>query len=156
MNMGNDDEAHGLYDISILDQRIKSPLVVEQSGCWRATKHGTHTYVSLSWAGHSEKGHRVSYRIYKGKIPAGLVIDHTCRNVWCLNPAHLEAVTQRENLERQPNWGGHKTHCKYGHPYTEENTYYQPSNGRRSCKICKHEAITIWNKTGMSRRANAR
>jgi hypothetical protein len=32
-----------------------------------------------------------------------------------------------------------KTHCKYGHKYTPENTYVNPTNGSRQCRACKNE-----------------
>lgn len=44
--------------------------------------------------------HRFSYEVVKGKIPDGLVIDHLCRNSKCVNPDHLEPVTQKENIIR--------------------------------------------------------
>lgn len=48
----------------------------------------------------SKWAHRVFYEVFVGKIPDGLVIDHVCRNTWCVNPKHLEAVTQSVNLMR--------------------------------------------------------
>lgn len=61
----------------------------------------------------STRAHRVSYQFFNGPIPPGLVIDHACHNIdpfcpgaiWCLhkrcvNPAHLEAVTNGENVRR--------------------------------------------------------
>jgi hypothetical protein len=48
-----------------------------------------------------EKAHRVAYELLIGPIPDGLQIDHLCRNKVCVNPAHLEAVTQKENLARR-------------------------------------------------------
>lgn len=44
--------------------------------------------------------HRFSYELFKGRIPKGLVIDHICRNKSCVNPDHLDAVTQKENISR--------------------------------------------------------
>ena len=32
--------------------------------------------------------------------PRATLLDHLCRNRWCCNPAHLEAVTQAENVRR--------------------------------------------------------
>lgn len=44
--------------------------------------------------------HRVAYTLLVGAIPDGLVIDHLCRSTGCVNPTHLEPVTNRENLVR--------------------------------------------------------
>ena len=44
--------------------------------------------------------HRISYEIAHGPVPPGLELDHLCRNKWCINPDHLEAVTHTENMQR--------------------------------------------------------
>jgi hypothetical protein len=46
-----------------------------------------------------EQAHRYSYRIHHGAIPENHVIHHTCFCKRCVNPAHLEAITQQENVE---------------------------------------------------------
>lgn len=44
--------------------------------------------------------YRVVYELAVGPIPAGLVLDHLCRVIACVNPAHLEPVTHAENVRR--------------------------------------------------------
>jgi hypothetical protein len=76
--------------------------------------------------------HRWFYRFLVGEIVPGMEIDHLCRVRNCLNPDHLEPVTQAENKRRQ---GAALTHCKSGHLFDEENTIVR-SNGTRNCRAC--------------------
>ena len=91
------------------------------------------------------QAHRVSYRAAKGGIPDGLQIDHKCRVRCCINPDHLEAVTQRENLLRGIGWAAinaKKMFCDNGHEFTEENTrYYVRKDGGqgRRCRQCHRD-----------------
>lgn len=88
--------------------------------------------------------HRVAYELMVGPIPDGLTIDHLCRVKLCVNPAHLEVVTRAENARRgaidsRPN-RPLKTHCKYGHEFTPENTYWRPAGDGRNCRTCLRDA----------------
>jgi hypothetical protein len=67
--------------------------------------------------------HREMYQSFVGDIPDGLVIDHLCRNKCCVNPIHLEPVTNAENLKRGSAWHGYGTHCNNGHLITAESVY---------------------------------
>jgi hypothetical protein len=82
--------------------------------------------------------HRLSYIFFKGEIPIGKVLDHLCRNTYCVNPAHLEAVTLRENVLRSPDTlpsiNLRKTHCKHGHLLQGDNL--EAKAKWRCCKIC--------------------
>lgn len=91
----------------------------------------------------SKRAHRVSYETFVGPIPAGLTLDHLCRNTLCINPAHLEPVTIKENVLRGDGptaRNARKTHCDRGHAFDETNTGPN-ANGGRSCRACKREWV---------------
>lgn len=85
--------------------------------------------------------HRLAFEAFRGPVPEGLELDHLCRVRSCVNPAHLEAVTHRENLSRGPstNWIPARTGaCLRGHRRTEGTSYRTPA-GAVQCRICRRE-----------------
>lgn len=117
------------------------PKVRKSDGCWEWTsKRYPNGYGCFFIAGKRSVGaHRFSYELAKGPIPKGLVIDHLCRNKACVNPAHLEAVTNSTNIlrgERQTR----QSHCRRGHEWTPENTRLG-KDGRRMCLACYRRHI---------------
>lgn len=113
----------------------------EANECWVWVGHKKPDgYGRLSINGRMKYAHRVAYEILVGPVPHGMELDHLCRNTSCVNPAHLEPVTHRENILRGVGMGGvnaRKTHCKHGHEFTEDNTIILKSSGWRICAICE-------------------
>lgn len=151
---------------------------VAANGCWHwdgyVSTNGYGTFLRRTdGVAKNHMAHRVSYEYYKGPIPEGLVVDHHCHNNdrecfdgaqcmhrRCINPEHLEAVTQQVNTLRGKGFAAQnavKTHCPEGHEYTGENTNVHA--GSRSCKICMLAAGQRYYETehgGDKKRAYAR
>jgi hypothetical protein len=66
-------------------------------------------------------------------------IDSICKYTECWNPTHLYVGTASSNTLDVVKIKGIIQYCKYGHELTEENTYIQPSNNTRHCRICKYQ-----------------
>lgn len=82
------------------------PNVDKSGDCWLWTGYiKPNGYASFYPGGgrHVPKvyAHRWSYEAANEPIPEGLEIDHLCHVRHCVNPAHLELVTHRENLDRR-------------------------------------------------------
>ena len=83
--------------------------------------------------------HRWIWTYLFGPMPKNRVINHRCRNTSCVNPVHMEVISQSENVLVGDHYERKIMHCPRGHAYTTKNTYIQRRyNGNsRSCKICK-------------------
>lgn len=79
------------------DRKIQ---VDPDSGChlWTAATK-TNGYGCVTIDSKLYAAHRVAYERSNGPIPAGLVIDHLCHVERCVNPEHLQAVTNKQNSE---------------------------------------------------------
>lgn len=93
--------------------------------------------------------HRAAFAVLE-RLPARhLVINHLCKVRNCVNPAHLETVTQYENLmysESPVTLNKRKTHCGKGHPLSGDNLYSKPGKYgiHRVCITCKNTYLREW------------
>ncbi len=115
--------------------------VDEKTGCWNWNGHKNFGYGIAydALTKKSAKAHCMIYKLVKGKIKKGLCLDHLCRNRGCVNPAHLEQVTGRENTLRGVGLtaiNAKKKKCKRGHAFTKANTGIR-EKGWRVCLKCK-------------------
>lgn len=125
-------------------ERFEEKFIPEpMSGCWLWTAAALPLgYGKMYVGGKLELAHRISYRLYKGPIPEGMLVRHRCDVVACVNPDHLETGTHQQNAGDMVERGRHhyfgRTHCKEGHELTPENTLnYTKRVGRRNCRICQ-------------------
>ncbi len=132
-------------------QRLLEKIVInKESGCWNwigaKSVNRKWVYGLFLFEGKLRPSHRVSYTIFKGKIPDGLEMDHLCRNTLCVNPNHVEPVTHKENIRRGYALKELVTHCAHGHQYDDENTYWKKRPGgtiTRECRICRKEQLIV-------------
>lgn len=125
----------------------------DPEGCWVWPSVSPSGYGWAKWNGRSITAHRVAWVLEHGALlPEGLEVDHLCRNRACVNPAHLEGVSKKENIlrgEAPSAQNARKTHCLWGHPFDDANTYLRrwlnPKTGRvkvmRECRNCKRIKI---------------
>ena len=129
-------------------ERFQRMYKVVPGGCWMWMHLRTHLdYGRFCFEGKWRLAHRVGYQLLKGPIPDGLTLDHLCRNTWCVNPDHMDPVTQKENNLRGNSlaaWRARQTHCKRGHAFDEANTYRDRSSNRRYCIACRAVTGEAW------------
>lgn len=123
-------------DARLPDRFWEKAIPEPMTGCWLWTAGLSDGYARFQDGWKRYKAHRYSYVMLVGPVADGLDMDHKCRTTCCVNPAHLEPVTHRVNVQRGAAGDRQKakTHCPKGHEYAGENLYVHGTN--RQCRAC--------------------
>ena len=135
--LGGADVAQRSWIFGELDRLLPKIDFDGPGGCWLWTASQTSKgYGQIKRMDQRKPmpAHRAVWLAVVGPIPDGLTLDHLCRVRLCVNPDHLEPVTNRENILRGESMSAihaRKTHCPRGHPYDVVK-----KDGSRRCRKC--------------------
>ncbi len=109
---------HRVPMLTEMPPRFRAMVAIDAiTGCWnwigRLDRDG---YGRVWWRNHDQAAHRIVFQLTKDHILADLVLHHICRNKRCVNPAHLEPLTNAANIQlhsREHN--RRRDYCKRGH-----------------------------------------
>lgn len=138
------------FDLTLLAPLFRAKFTVNAStGCWDWTAARSRGYGRSNNTAGSNLAHVHAYTVLIGPVPAGLILDHSCHNAdpecpggdtcihrSCVNPSHLEPVTQEENTRRAAQA---RARCRAGHLWSETARARSGDEaGQRKCRTCQH------------------
>ncbi len=145
-----------MHPKSTLPQRFLDKFQVDpETGChvWTGSR-GQKGYGNFRVGKKVLDAYRFAYQVLIGPVPTGLELDHLCRNRACVNPAHLEPVTHRENVRRGDLGAAQKRRqtstCARGHV----DDFYTSPQGKRQCRQCVNLATQRYRERLRSTKGN--
>ncbi len=123
MSIAFDPESHPLITVD------------QETGCWVGAGHDTGKgHTAIACGGSKTLGHVLFFAVFRGIVPRGMVLHHTCENKPCWNPWHLQPISPMDHRAKHT---AQRTACPHGHAYPEHAM--RDSDGRLRCRICTTE-----------------
>jgi len=130
--------------------RFNAGYKIDKNGCWiwqrsRCSAGYGSTSIPAKPRYHTVMAHRLSYELFKGKIPPHHHIHHICKVKLCVNPEHLKLMREEKHNGIHDNFSENnkerkaRTHCPKGHPYKGNNLILSKEN-HRFCRTCMYAA----------------
>ena len=122
------------------------------TNCYECISHkpGRDGYPRSRVNGKLDRTHRHVYRKFKGEIPDGMIVRHTCDNRLCCNPDHLvlgtHADNARDRVERGRGAAGEKNGRSKLRSSDVEKIRRLIAGGCRTARIAQQfgvDAVTI-------------
>lgn len=116
-----------------LPRHIRRNIGPGDGGCWlwlRSKSDDGYGWASLG--NKTYQAHRLVFTILRHPPPDGLVLDHLCRVRHCVNPEHLQPVTNHINLFRSELTPAGAKRCQKGHLFIH-------TGRQRRCPVCLAE-----------------
>ena len=119
---------------------------VDKSGdCWEWIGYKAGDYGVMYIDGKAIGAHRMSYQLHSGEIPNGYFICHKCDNPGCVNPDHLFAGTQADNMRDKAEKGRAARHLGPKHPMsklTKEQCLEIRQSSERKKVLCERYGVS--------------
>jgi hypothetical protein len=102
-----------------LRERLMAAMKVSAAGCWEwFLMQDEDGYGVIRVDGRNRRAHRVAHEVFKGPIPDGQLVRHSCDNPPCINPAHLLTGTQQDNSDDKMERGRYRCASGEEHGHT--------------------------------------